>query len=88
MLKKYTEGLQKNQKDEILNTDEVCIAFNNAFLNCNEELFSGILDIRFSGSTCVTVLTMGQKLFCSNVGDSRGIIVKRKQGTVSGKIIA
>ena len=59
MLKKYTEGLQKDKMDEGLNTDEVCIAFNNAFLNCNEELFSGILDIRFSGSTCVTVLTMG-----------------------------
>ncbi len=78
MLKRYTENLQKTKKEENLNTDEVCIAFNNAFLNCNDELFSGILDIRFSGSTCVTVLTMGQKLFCSNVGDSRGIVVKRR----------
>lgn len=74
--------------DEALNTDEVCIAFNNAFLNCNDELFSGIMDIRFSGSTCVTLLTMGQKLFCSNVGDSRGIIVKKKQGDMTGKLIA
>ena len=88
MLKTYTEMLGKNQKDEPLNTDEVCIAFNNAFLNCNEELFNGALDIRFSGSTCVTVLTLGQKLFCSNVGDSRGIIVKKKAGDVTGKIIA
>ena len=88
MLKKYTEDLQKHSKDEALNTDEVCIAFNNAFLNCNDELFSGIMDIRFSGSTCVTLLTMGQKLFCSNVGDSRGIIVKKKQGDMTGKIIA
>jgi serine/threonine protein phosphatase PrpC len=31
-----------------------------------------------SGATCVTVLTLGQKLFCSNVGDSRGIVVKKK----------
>jgi hypothetical protein len=51
--------LQKTKKDEALNTDEICIAFNNAFLNCNDELFSGNLDIRFSGSTCVTVLTLG-----------------------------
>ncbi len=87
MLKKYTEDLQRNQKNELLNTDEVCIAFNNAFLNCNDELFAGALDIRFSGSTCVSVLTMGQKLFCSNVGDSRGIIVKKKQGDVTSKII-
>jgi serine/threonine protein phosphatase PrpC len=88
MMKKYEDDLVKNNKDEQLNTDEVCIAFNNAFLNSNEELFSGIMDIRFSGSTCVTVLTMGQKLFCSNVGDSRGIIVKKKAGDTSGKFTA
>jgi len=46
------------------------------------------MDIRFSGSTCVTVLTLGQKLFCSNVGDSRGIVVKKKHGDVAGKLIA
>jgi serine/threonine protein phosphatase PrpC len=80
--------MKESGVEEILNTDEVCIAFNNAFLNCNDELFSGILDIKFSGSTCVTVLTLGQKLFCSNVGDSRGIVVKKKSGDVSGKIIA
>lgn len=46
------------------------------------------MDIKFSGSTCVTVLTIGQKLFCSNVGDSRGIVVKKRNGDVQGKIIA
>jgi len=88
MLKKYTEDLKAEKKDEALNTDEICIAFNNSFLNFNFELFSGIMVIRFSGSTCVTVLTLGQKLFCSNVGDSRGIVVKRKADDVSGKFIA
>jgi len=86
--KKYGEELQKEKKDEALNTDEICIAFNNDFLNCNDELFAGPMDIRFSGSTCVTVLTLGQKLFCSNVGDSRGMIAKKKIGDVSGKLIA
>lgn len=80
--------MKANKAEEILNTDEICIAFNNAFLNCNDELFSGIMDIKFSGSTCVTVMTLGQKLFCSNVGDSRGIVVKKKAGDVTGKIIA
>jgi len=59
MFNKYHDELQKNQKNEPLNTDEACIAFNNAFLNCNEEIFKSNLDIRFSGSTCVSVLTMG-----------------------------
>mmetsp|Transcript_37223 Transcript_37223/g.35852 ORF Transcript_37223/g.35852 Transcript_37223/m.35852 type:complete len:231 (-) Transcript_37223:56-748(-) len=69
----------------MLNTDEICIAINNSFLDCNEQLFSGIMDIRFSGSTCVTVMTLGQKLFCSNVGDSRAIVVKK---TPEGKMLA
>lgn len=80
--------MKTKKEEEQLNTDEICIAFNNAFLNCNDELFSGVLDIKFSGSTCVTVLTLGQKLFCSNVGDSRGIVVKKKGDDETGKIIA
>ena len=62
----------------IPNTDDICFAFSNGFLDANEELFSGIMDIRFSGSTCVSIMTLGQKLFCSNVGDSRGIVARRK----------
>ena len=80
MIKQYEDEMRSNNREQMLNTDEICIAFNNAFLNCNDELFSGIMDIKFSGSTCVTVMTLGQKLFCSNVGDSRGIVVKKKHG--------
>jgi len=85
MFSKYNEQLIKAKKDVSLNTDEICIAFNNAFLNCNEELFNGMMDIRFSGSTCVSIMTLGQKLFCVNVGDSRGIVVKIQNGD---KVIA
>lgn len=56
---KYHEELQIKQGNMPLNTDECCIAFNNAFLNCNEELFNSNLDIRFSGSTCVSMMTLG-----------------------------
>jgi len=59
MFTQYSEYLQKGQVNELLNTDEICIAFNNAFLNTNEELFNGALDIRFSGSTCVSIMTLG-----------------------------
>lgn len=59
VLATYEETNTKNQKDELLNTDEICIAFNNAFMDANEELFSGILDIRFSGSTCVSMMHLG-----------------------------
>lgn len=88
MLSQYEDDMKQKKTEEQLNTDEICIAFNNAFLNCNDELFSGAVDIKFSGSTCVTVLTLGQKLFCSNVGDSRGIVVKKKGDDETGKIVA
>lgn len=41
------------------NTDDICFAFSNGFLDANEELFSGVMDIRFSGSTCVSIMTLG-----------------------------
>jgi len=59
MFTQYSEYLTKNKVNELLNTDEICIAFNNAFLNTNEELFKGNMDIRFSGSTCVSIMTLG-----------------------------
>jgi hypothetical protein len=59
MFQKYNEHLVNLKMDEALNTDEICIAYNNAFLNCNDELFTSGLDIRFSGSTCVSMMTLG-----------------------------
>ena len=36
--------------------------------------------MRFSGSTCVSVLTYGRKLFVANVGDSRAILIRSNPG--------
>jgi len=30
----------------------------------------------FSGSTCVSVITIGRKIYVANVGDSRGIVIR------------
>jgi serine/threonine protein phosphatase PrpC len=35
-----------------------------------------VSDVRFSGSTCVAVLTYGRKLYVPNVGDSRAIMIR------------
>lgn len=43
------------------------------------------LNLRFSGSTCVSVLIVGNKIFCSNVGDSRAVLVR---GTKDGNHVA
>ena len=34
-------------------------------------------DVRYSGSTCVSVLTYGRHLYIGNVGDSRAIIIRQ-----------
>jgi hypothetical protein len=44
---------------------------------------SGI-KLRFSGSTCVSVLIVGNKVFCANVGDSRATLARRKEITSGG----
>ena len=35
------------------------------------------IDIRFSGSTCVSVLTFGNKLYLANVDDGRAILIRK-----------
>ena len=44
----------------------------------NDELYDTKFDVHFSGTTCVIIFKVGQKLICSNVGDSRAILVNKK----------
>ena len=46
-----------------------------------------ISDVRFSGSTCTSVITYGRKLYCANVGDSRSIIIKAAPNSADGKLV-
>lgn len=66
---------------------------DKSFLKVTDGLFktSGI-NLRFSGSTCVSVLIVGNKVFCANVGDSRATLARRKEfpganGTTQFKMI-
>ena len=49
----------------------------------NKELYSMLSDVRFSGSTCVSLLTFGRKIFVANVGDSRAIVIRQVNEQVS-----
>ena len=40
-------------------------------------------DTRYSGSTCVSVMTLGRKLYVANVGDSRGIVIRAAPGAAA-----
>ena len=50
----------------------------NFYQKVNDELYNTKFDVHFSGTTCVLVFRIGQKIICSNVGDSRAILVKKK----------
>lgn len=39
-----------------------------------------VSDVRFSGSTCVSILTYGKRIFVANVGDSRAILISSLDG--------
>ena len=49
----------------------------NFYKNVNDDLYNTKFDVHFSGTTCVLVFKIGQKIICSNVGDSRAILVKK-----------
>ena len=51
-------------------------ALKEAFHLSQQEVVNMPLDTRYSGSTCVSVMTIGKKLFIANVGDSRGIVIR------------
>jgi len=48
----------------------------NAFAETNREVYNSGIDVRFSGSTCVSLLTFGKRIYCNNVGDSRAIMIR------------
>lgn len=48
-------------------------SFINAFKETNIEVYKVVSDVRYSGSTCVSLLTFGRKVYIANVGDSRVI---------------
>ena len=83
--KYFTAFFKKNKKMTALkNEDEIYerLKKNNgnilqkAFKHAERDIKKSEVDANFSGTTCVMVLQTGDKLFCSNIGDSRAILVK------------
>lgn len=64
-------------QQRVVDSNEVKDALAKSFEYTNRTLYgeSGI-DVYFSGSTCVTVLIVGNKIFCANVGDSRAVLAR------------
>ena len=59
--------------------DENCLKITG-YIEQMESLYKDSrINLRFSGSTCVSVLIVGTKVFCANVGDSRAVLVRSLQ---------
>ena len=84
---KYFTSFFKNNKKMNSNNDEdavyyrikkkECDIIKRAFKHAERDLEKNTdIDANFSGTTCVMVLQVGEKIVCANVGDSRAIMVK------------
>lgn len=77
---KQCSNFVKNRLVEILSSDDMLLqdpvkAFNSAFSITNSELHNNTeIDDSMSGTTAITVLVVGDKIFVANVGDSRAVI--------------
>jgi serine/threonine protein phosphatase PrpC len=65
--------------DELMET-----ILTKGFEDSNKEVYNCGTDIRFSGSTCVSMITYGKKLYTANVGDSRAILIRAQSSGCLG----
>lgn len=54
--------------------------YSNSFINTNTAMHNSGVDDILSGTTGITILVKGDKLFVGNVGDSRAIIASEVNG--------
>lgn len=81
----FTAFFKKNKKLNTLKSEDKVyyrLKKNNfeiirkVFQHVERDLGKSGIDCNISGTTCVMVFQIGEKIICANVGDSRGIIVK------------
>lgn len=57
--------------------DEFIInSLNLSFLQTSKALLDSNIDCTFSGSTTTSILIIGKKIWCANLGDSRTVMAK------------
>ena len=85
--KYFTSFFNNNKKMKASNNNEEeiwyrlkknnCDILKRAFRHAERDISKNTdIDASFSGTTCVMVFQIGEKLICANVGDSRAIIFK------------
>ena len=80
---------KKNKKMQILKSEDEVYQrlkkneydiIKRVFKHAEKDIVKSSIDANFSGTTCVMVFQIGDKLICSNIGDSRAIMVKGEKG--------
>lgn len=67
-------------QQRVVDSTEVKDCLQKSFVSVTDTLLKDSrINLRFSGSTCVSVLIVGTKVFCANVGDSRAVLVRALQ---------
>lgn len=75
------EALAKHSMNQYPDAKLVMDCLTTAFSESNNEVFHNVSDVRFSGSTCTSIITYGRRVYCANVGDSRTILIRAAQNT-------
>ncbi|GKV06667.1 hypothetical protein SLEP1_g18527 [Rubroshorea leprosula] len=72
--RKLCENLLRDSRFHV-DAVEAC---HSAFLTTNSQLHADSLDDSMSGTTAITVLVRGRKIYVANSGDSRAVIAERR----------
>lgn len=77
----------KERVVEMLSEDPTLVddpekAYKSAFLRVNEELHDSEIDDSLSGTTAITVLVVGNKIYVANVGDSRAVLAVKDRNRI------
>ncbi|CAI2359381.1 unnamed protein product [Moneuplotes crassus] len=67
---------QLTEQGKYPQSQDVYNAIVNSFLESNGQLINQEFDTKFSGSTCCSLLIIGKRIYCGNVGDSRCILIR------------
>lgn len=71
---------RKNKNVSLNNVNSI---ITEVFVDTNNKLLSGdIVDTTFSGSTCVSLIYTPEKVITANVGDSRAVLGRFKDGGI------